>query len=94
MCQVVTQPVMARTPSAAAEMPIDTCVTASTMRFEYRSAKTPAIGENSRMGRNCRPVVMPSAPALPVSARTSQSCATRCIHVPVFDTSDPMANSR
>ena len=43
---------------------------------------TPANGENSRIGRNCRPVVRPSAPALPVSVRTSQSWATRCIHVP------------
>ena len=37
---------------------------------------------------------MPSAPALPVSVSTSQSWATRCIHVPTFETSDPPAKSR
>ncbi len=31
------------------------CVTIITERLEKRSAITPAIGENSRIGRNCRP---------------------------------------
>ena len=34
---------------------------------------------------------MPSAvPELLVSSSTSQSCATRCIHVPMFDTNPPV----
>ncbi len=38
---------------------------------------------------------MPSAvPLLFVSWRTSQSCATRCIHVPVLETTPPAAYSR
>ena len=37
---------------------------------------------------------MPSAPALAVSVRISQSWATRCIHVPTLDTSEPVANRR
>ena len=78
----------------AAVAAIADCVTIITDRFEKRSAITPAIGENSRIGRNCKPVVRPRAPALPVRASTSQSWATRCIHVPVFETSEPAANSR
>ena len=93
-CQVCTQPNTASTPSTAAVLPMANWVTISTLRFEKRSAITPAMGENSRIGRNCRPVVMPSAPALPVSVRTSQSWATRCIQVPTFDTSEPVANRR
>ena len=38
---------------------------------------------------------MPRAVPLPwVSSRTSQSWATRCIQVPVLDTTCPVANSR
>ena len=74
--------------------PIGDWVTISTERFEKRSAITPANGEKSRIGRNCSPVVMPRAPALPVRASTSQSWATRCIHVPTLETSDPAAKSR
>ena len=42
------------------------------------------------MGRNCRPVVMPTASAEPPdSSSTSQSWATRCIQVPMLDTKEP-----
>ena len=78
----------------AAVPPNATWVTARMRRFGNRSASTPAIGENSRIGRNWSPVVMPSAPALPVSVSTSQSWAMRCIQVPMFDTSEPVAKSR
>ena len=38
---------------------------------------------------------MPSAVPLPwVSCRTSQSWATRCIQVPLLETTWPVANSR
>ena len=46
------------------------------------------------MGRNCSAVVMPTAVALPVRLRTSQSWAIRCTQVPVFENSCPVANSR
>jgi hypothetical protein len=82
-CHVCTAPVTAKMPRAAAVRP-----------REYRSARTPAKADSSKVGRNCRPVVMPNAPALPVSTSTSQSCATRCIQVPVFEMSEPMAKSR
>ena len=55
-------------------------------RLEYRSATTPPHMLAS-MGANWRPVVMPSAvPLLWVRLRTSQSCATRCIQLPVLET--------
>ncbi len=34
---------------------------------------------------------MPSAVPLWVSCRISQSCATRCIHVPMLETKAPIA---
>jgi MFS family permease len=74
--------------------PIAVCVTAMTLRLGNRSPTTPAYGENSRMGRNCSPVVMPNAAGLSVSTSTSQSCATRCIQVPTLDTMPPAANIR
>ncbi len=71
------------------------CVTIRMRRLEYRSAMTPPHKLKSRSGKNCNPVVMPSAvPLLWVSSSTSQSCATRCIQLPVFDTTWPAAKSR
>ena len=65
-------------------------VTCSSRRLGKRSAMTPAYGESSRIGRNCSPVVMPSSvPPVPGRLRTSQSWATRCIHVPVLETTLP-----
>ena len=48
------------------------------------------------MGRNCSPVVMPTAvPEWSVRiVRTSQSCAILCIQVPMLDTRAPPAHSR
>ena len=55
----------------------------------------PAPQAEAACGRNCRPVVMPSAvPLLWVSSSTSQSWATRCIQLPVLETTWPVANSR
>src|ERR1700755_1484534 len=49
---------------------------------------------NSRVGRNCRAVVTPTAVALPVRLSTSQSWAIRCTQVPVLENSWPVANNR
>ena len=62
----------------------------SIARLGKRSAITPAYGESSRIGRNCSPVVMPSSvPPVPGRLSTSQSWATRCIQVPVLETTLP-----
>ncbi len=94
-CQGSATPVTASTPSRSAGAAIITWVTWSRRRLGNRSATSPAYGESSSIGRNWRPVVMPRAvPLLAVSWRTSQSWATRCIQVPVFDTTPPAAYSR
>ena len=70
-------------------------VTWSSRCLGNRSAMRPAYGESSSAGRNCSPVVMPSAvPSLTASSTTSQSWATRCIQVPVFETTPPVAYRR
>ena len=76
--------------------PADNCVMISTMRLLKRSEITPASGASTRIGPNCRPVVMPTAIAeLSVSTvSTSQSWATRCIQVPVFEMMAPAAHIR
>ena len=82
-------------PSSSEAPAITAWVTWSSRRFGKRSATTPAYGDSSRTGRNCRPVVMPSAEPLPlVSWSTSQSWATRCIQVPVLLTTLPAAYLR
>ncbi len=77
-------------------MPIQAWVSWSSVRLGILSATRPAYAENSRIGRNCRPVVSPRAvlasAALPwCSVSTSQSWATRCIQVPVLETTPPRA---
>lgn len=84
-------PVTVIVPSTRATVPIAIWVTVSTRRFGKRSAIRPAYGESSSAGRNCRPVTMPSAVPEWVSSRTSQSWATRCIQVPVFEMIAPVA---
>ena len=63
-------------------------VTMSSLRWSRRSATRPAWADSSRAGRNCNAVVMPVALAESSvrMRRTSQSWATRCIHVPVLVT--------
>ena len=66
-----------------------TCVAIWTRRLSNRSATTPPQAPNSRIGRNCSAVSIPSATPLPVSCRTSHGAATPCIQVPVPESSWP-----
>ena len=66
------------------------------LRREQQSSLVAAVGDARRPtgpstsdGPNCSAVTMPSAVPEFVSSRTSQSCATRCIQVPVSETSWP-----
>ena len=94
-CHTSTTPRTVIRPSTSEAPAITAWVTWSSRRLGKRSAITPAYGESSRTGRNWRPVVMPSAePLPPVSCRTSQSWATRCIQVPVLLTTLPTAYLR
>ena len=57
--------VTASTPSTSEASAMVSWVSWSRRRLGKRSAITPAYGERSRTGRNCRPVVMPRAVPLP-----------------------------
>ena len=62
-------------------------------RLGKRSTSIPANGARMRKGRNCSPVTMPSAVdewSVRI-VRTSQSWATRPIHVPTLETIAPEA---
>ena len=92
---VVTVPARAIAPSTIEVRAMATWVSWSRRRLGNRSAMSPAYGDSSSTGRNCSPVVMPSwVPPVPGRLSTSQSWATRCIQVPVFDTTLPARYSR
>ena len=89
-CQVWATPVTASRPSTAAQTASQPWVRRRIRRLSKRSAIRPPYGESTSIGRNCSPVVTPTARAEPCdSSSTSQSCATRCIHVPMFETKAP-----
>jgi hypothetical protein len=54
-----------------------------------RSAITPPIAPNTRIGRNCSAAVRPTATPLPVSCTTSHISATVCIQLPESETTWP-----
>ena len=89
-------PVTTSAPSPKARRPRPHCVIISRRRFCIRSAMRPPYGASSSIGRNCRPVVIPTASAewSVRMVRTSQSWATRCIQVPMLDTIAPDSHSR
>jgi len=60
------------------------CVASRMLRFDNRSATSPVCRPNSSIGRNCSAMVTPTAVALCVRSRTSQSWAMLCIHVPML----------
>ncbi len=71
-------------------------VTSISLRWLKWSAAKPVQGRKSSCGPNCRPVTMPTCAALCCVSwvSTSQSCAMRCIQVPMFDTSEPAVHRR
>ena len=85
-CQNCTTPVTASTPSTSATSACAVCVASSSRRLLPRSASMPPHRPSTSDGPNCSAVTMPSAVPELVSSSTSQSCATRCIQVPVSET--------
>ena len=75
---------------------MDACVSIRSLRWLKRSAANPLQGSNSNCGANCRPVTMPTAVAswCVSCVSTIQSCATRCIQVPMLDTMPPAVHTR
>lgn len=93
-CHTWTCPESVSTASASPVTAIDVCVRNSSRRFGNRSTSTPPYNPNSSIGRNCSAIVTPTAVDDPARLSTSQSCAIRCIQVPMFDTTWPRKNSR
>ena len=62
--------------------------------FDRNAATIPPSRPNSSVGTNWQAAVMPTAVALPVIDRTSQSCAIRCTQPPVPVMNRPVRNSR
>jgi hypothetical protein len=84
-----TAPPAASAQSASAGIAISVCVIVSSRRLSSRSASTPPQLPSSRIGRNCRPAVMPTAAPLPVSSTISHISATICIQLPEMETTWP-----
>ena len=82
------------TASAVASRALTAWVAMTVRRRSQRSTRTPPINPNSSVGSACRAVAMPTATAESDSSRTSQSCATRCIQVPMTLTAWPAKNVR
>ncbi len=72
--------------SASAGSAIAVWVTASSLRFGQRSARTPPQAPKTRIGKNCSAEVTPTAIPLPVSSRISHISATICIQLPLSET--------
>ena len=70
------------------------CVPMRTRRLGSRSAMAPAMKARQSMGADWRAVTSPSLNGELVSSRTSHDCATRCIHVPMSETSCPEKKRR
>ena len=92
--QTWTTLAMTRAARMAARIIIDTWVPIRTRRFGNASAATPANRPKTMTGRNWAVATIPSQIGSPVSWRTSQACATCCIHVPIRETSWPEKKSR
>ena len=83
-------------PRPSASKPMAACVNSNNFLRSSKSAAMPVRGSNSSCGPNCKAMTMPTALALCCvnSLSTSQSCAVRCIQVPIFDTRAPPAQIR
>ena len=92
--QTCTMPVSVRAASTNARSIIATCTARSVGFFGNASAMTPPKSPSRRTGTNWTAATMPRSSGLFVSVRTSQPCATDCIHVPMSETSCPPKKSR
>jgi hypothetical protein len=90
-CQYCTIPATSSRPRTRATSASPDWVASRSLRLSMRSASTPPQSPRTRAGPNCSAVMIPSAVPELVRVSTSQSWATRCIHVPVSETSCPVA---
>ncbi len=95
-CHSCTWPLIHNIPRPSASKPMAACVHSNNFLRSSKSAAMPVRGSNNNCGPNCKAMTMPTALALCYvnSLSTSQSCAVRCIQVPIFDTKAPPAQIR
>ena len=93
-CQSWIAPVPTSMAKTAAWSSAATCVIVTRRCLGQRSVITPPISESNSTGRNWSAVTRPSAKGEWVSWSTSQSCAVRCIQLPVWEIIWPIQNSR
>src|SRR6185436_4071717 len=89
MCQIWTTWKYISTASVADVAIWRYCEASSVTRRSWRSASTPPTSENRMMGSCCRKASRPRKNGECVSDRTSQFCATICIHVPMLEVHAP-----
>jgi hypothetical protein len=89
MCQISTTPKYMRTASVPEVDIWMYCEVNSVRRRSRRSASTPPMSVNSMIGSCWRKASSPRKNGEPVSDRTSQFCATICIHVPMLEVQAP-----
>ena len=87
-------PVATSTVKTAAWISIATWVSSSRRCLGQRSVKTPPTSVSSVIGKNWKAVTRPRSNGEWVSWITSQSCAVRCIQVPVSETICPIQYRR
>ena len=83
--QTSTTPVAVSTVRMTASTIIVACTASNVWRLGSTSARTPANRPKIITGRNWAVATTPSQNGSPVRVRTSQPCATCCIHVPTSE---------
>src|SRR5882724_4870568 len=81
-------------PNVNAASPATICVLIKSFRRSIRSAKTPPANVSSNPGAVDMNPSKPSQNGESVNCKTSQPCATACIHVPVLERNAPDQNNR
>ena len=94
MCQTRTTPIAASEARVNAQVSCTHCDPSNRRRRLTRSATTPPISENRKIGMLPRKASSPSMRAEPEILYTSQLCATICIHVPMLDVQAPNQSTR
>ena len=94
MIGTVARPVNVSTARIPARAIITVWTTISVWRLGRVSARIPAKSPKIITGMNWAAATTPSQTGSEVSCRTSQACATCCIHVPMSETACPAKNSR
>src|SRR5687767_3367408 len=90
----LTTPVQTSIARPSAAMPAATCVKSSNRRRSIKSANTPPRSVKINPGAVATNASRPSQKGELVKVRTSQPCATACIHVPTFERNAPIQKRR